>query len=252
MEDLNRPMRLQKYLAAAGLCSRREAEEWIADGKVKVNGKVAQIGQSVTPGDDQVMVGRTIVGAPTEERVVLAMNKPRGFLCTNSDTHGGRTVFELVPPEFSKKRLFCVGRLDKDSEGLLLLTDDGPLANRLMHPSGGVTKRYRVTVNRAFDPTLIPKLIKGAKVRVEPAVEGAKPGEEFLKFSKVLWSPEAPTELEIHLDQGRKREIRRLLEVFGFFVKELFRFQIGGFVMKKMPAGDCRKLSKKELEQLFK
>ena len=245
-------MRLQKYLATAGLCSRREAEEWISDGKVKVNGKVATIGQSVTPGEDQVMVGRTMVKPPTEERVVLVLNKPRGFLCTNADTHGGRTVFELVPPEFAKRRLFCVGRLDKDSEGLLLLTDDGDLANRIMHPTSGIVKRYQVMLNRPLDPTLVPKLLKGAKVKVDPVVEGGTPGEEFLQFTKVMINPENGAEVEVHLSQGRKREIRRLFQTFGFFVKELYRFQIGGFVMKKMPKGDCRKMTKKELEMLLK
>lgn len=244
-------MRLQKYLASAGLCSRREAEEWIADGRVKVNGKVAQTGQSVTPGEDRVTVGSRVVTLDADDKVVLALNKPKGFLCTNVDSHGGRTVFELVPPEFVKKRLFCVGRLDKDSEGLLLLTNDGALANRIMHPSGGIVKRYRVTVNRAFDPTLIPKLLRGAKVRTEPAVEGGKAGEEFLQFTHVGWTPEAPEALEIHLSQGRKREIRRLLEVFGFFVKTLYRYRIGRFEMKKMPAGDCRKMTKKEVDLLF-
>lgn len=251
-EDFSRPMRLQKYLAAAGLCSRREAEEWISDGKVKVNGKIATIGQSVTPGDDQVMVGRTIVPAPTQERVVLAMNKPRGYLCTNEDQFGGQTVFELIPPEFAKRRLFCVGRLDKDSDGLLLITDDGELANRIMHPSSGIVKRYRVRLNRPLDTTLIPKLLKGAKVPVEAVVEGGKPGEEFLQFTKVTVNPEDAAEVDVHLSQGRKREIRRLFQLFGFFVKELHRYQIGGFVMRKMPRGDCRKLTKKELEMLFK
>ena len=161
-------------------------------------------------------------------------------------------VFELVPREFSKKRLFCVGRLDKDSAGLLLLTDDGALANKIMHPSSGVVKRYQVTLNRALDPTLVPKLLKGAKVPVEAVVEGGKAGEEFLQFTKVMMNPDDATQVEVHLSQGRKREIRRLFQLFGFFVKELYRFQIGGFVMKKMPAGDCRKLSKKELEMLLK
>lgn len=252
MDDFNRPMRLQKYLAMAGLCSRREAEQWISDGKIKVNGKIAQVGQSVTNGEDQVMMGSRMIKLSDDARVMLVMNKPKGFLCTNMDMHGGRTVFEMIPPEFAKKRLFCVGRLDKDSEGLLLITDDGAMANRIMHPTGGITKRYRVTVNRAFDPSLIPRLLKGAKVPVEPVVEGGKPGEEFLQFTNVIWAPEAPMDLEIHLNQGRKREIRRLLELFGFFVKTLYRYQIGQFVLKKMPPGDCRKLSQKEIELIFK
>jgi 23S rRNA pseudouridine2605 synthase len=109
-----------------------------------------------------------------------------------------------------------------------------------MHPSGGIIKRYEITLNRDYDPTLTPRLLKGA---VE---EG-----EMLCFKKVIRHPEDPTRLEIHLDQGRKREIRRLLEIFGFHVKVLRRFQIGGLVLRKMPLGDCRPLSRKEIDEIF-
>jgi 23S rRNA pseudouridine2605 synthase len=195
----------------------------------------------MTPGADEVCVNGERITIAHANRVVLLLNKPRGFLCTNDDPQDGRTVFELVPPEFGTRKLFCVGRLDKDSEGMLLITDDGDFGNRVMHPSGGVVKRYRVSVNRPFDPVLIPRLLKGAK-----------DGDDFLKFRKVLWEQKNPTWLEIHLDQGRKREIRRLLEIFGFFVKTLHRFQIGSLIMRKMPAGDCRKLSQKEIALVFK
>jgi len=170
---------------------------------------------------------------------VLMMNKPKGYLCTNRDDFGGQTVFELVPPPWNKLRLFCVGRLDKDSEGLLLLTNDGELANRVMHPSGGVMKRYEVQVNRPFDVTLIPRLLKGVKDE-----------DEFLRFRKVMLAEGAPDRLEIHLDQGRKREIRRLLEIFGFHVKRLRRFQVGELVLRRMPEGDCRLLSQKEIAMI--
>ncbi len=235
------PIRLQKFLSQAGVCSRRAAEDLIANGVVTVNGQPAQLGQSVSPARDEVRVNGEKITLPDEAQVVLLLHKPRGFLCSNMDPHHSRTVFELVPPEFSHRKLFCVGRLDKDSEGMLLLTDNGDLANRIMHPSGGVLKRYHVTLNRPFDPVLIPRLLKGAR-----------DGEDFLKFKTVLWDPRLPTQMEIHLDQGRKREIRRLLEIFGFFVKTLHRFQIGGLVMRKMPPGDCRKLSQKEIALLFK
>jgi 23S rRNA pseudouridine2605 synthase len=236
----NEAMRLQKYLSQAGVCSRRAAEELILNGVVSVNGTVAELGQSVVSGRDEVRINGEKVVIQDARRVVLLLNKPRGFLCTNSDPEHGRTVFELVPPEFSKRKLFCVGRLDKDSEGMLLITDDGDFANRVMHPSNGVTKRYRVTVNRPFDPALIPRLLKGAK-----------DGTDLLRFKRVIWDKLEATRIEIHLDQGRKREIRRLLEIFGFFVKTLFRFQIGGLVLRKMPVGDCRKLSQKEITQVL-
>jgi 23S rRNA pseudouridine2605 synthase len=234
------PLRLQKFLSQAGVCSRRAAEALILEGAVTVNGRPAVLGQSVSPGADIVRVNGGRVGAGPEKRVVLLLNKPSGFLCSNADPHHGRTVFDLIPPEFAGRKLFCVGRLDKDSEGMLLITDDGDFANRVTHPSGGVVKRYRVTVNRPFDPVLLPRLLKGVK-----------DGEDFLKFKRVLWDKLEPERLEIHLDQGRKREIRRLLEIFGFFVKTLFRFQIGALVMRKMPAGDCRKLSQKEIALVF-
>jgi 23S rRNA pseudouridine2605 synthase len=233
-------MRLQKYLSQAGVCSRRTAEELILNGVVRVNGVAAELGQSVVAGKDEVRVNGDLVTIRDTKRVVLLLNKPRGFLCTNSDPGMGRTVFELVPPEYAGRKLFCVGRLDKDSEGMLLITDDGDFANRVIHPSSGILKRYRVTVNRPFDPTLIPRLLKGAR-----------DGEDFLRFHRVIWDKLTPVSLEIHLQQGRKREIRRLLEIFGFYVKTLFRFQIGGLVLRKMPLGDCRKLTQKELALLL-
>ena len=231
-------VRIQKYLSEAGVCSRREAERLVAEGRVTVNGVLAKTGQPVRPGEDVVKVGHKVVAAPAR-KIVLMMNKPRGYLCTNKDEFGGQTVFELVPPPWDKLRLFCVGRLDKDSEGLLLLTNDGELANRIMHPSGGILKRYEVQVNRAFDRDLIPRLLKGVKDE-----------EDFLRFRKVLPSEESPDRLEIHLDQGRKREIRRLLEIFGFHVKRLRRFQVGGLVLRRMPEGDCRLLSQKEIAMI--
>lgn len=232
-------MRIHKFLAQAGICSRREAERLVSEGLVTINGKVAGTGQPVDPSVDVVRYrGREVKSL--SRNVVLMMNKPRGFLCTNVDNHGGHTVFEMVPPEYKALRLFCVGRLDKDSEGLLLLTNDGALANKVMHPSGGVIKKYEVHLNRDYDSKLTPKLLKGAME------EG-----ELLKFKKVIRSPDDPKQLEIHLDQGRKREIRRLLEIFGFHVKVLKRFQIGSLVLRKMPLGDCRPLSRKEIDQIF-
>lgn len=232
-------MRIHKFLATAGVCSRREAERLVAEGVVTINGKVASVGQPVDPAVDAVRCRGQLI-RPLARAVVLMMNKPRGFLCTNDDSHGGHTVFEMVPPEYRELRLFCVGRLDKDSEGLLLLTNDGDLANKVMHPSGGIIKRYEITLNRDYDPALTPRLIKGA------FEEG-----EHLRFKKVIRHPDRPDQLEVHLDQGRKREIRRLFEIFGFHVKELRRFQIGNLVIRKMPLGDCRPLSRKEIDLIF-
>lgn len=237
-------IRLQKFLSQAEICSRRAAEKLIADGEITVNGHVAELGQSVVPDEDDVRLNGRKITLEARSRIVLMMNKPRGCVCTNLDPHEARTVFSYVPPEYASHKLFCVGRLDKDSEGLLLITNDGDLANRIIHPSSDILKRYEVTLNRDFDPALTPRLLKGVKLKNE------NDEDEFLQFANVVRFPD-PRRLEIHLKQGRKREIRRLFEVFGFFVKTLVRFQIGGLILKKMPAGDCRKLSQKEIDSIF-
>lgn len=235
----NEKIRLQKFLSQAEVCSRRKAEALIADGMVRVNGKVATLGQSIVPAEDIVKIGSKTIAAGTRENIILMMNKPRGYVCTNLDPHNAQTVFQLVPAEYARHKLFCVGRLDKDSEGLLLITNDGDLANKIIHPSSDIIKRYEVTLNRDYDPALTPRLLKGVKDE-----------DDFLRFTNVIRFPDG-CKLEIHLNQGRKREIRRLFEIFGFYVKTLVRFQIGGLILKKMPPGDCRKLSKREIESIF-
>ncbi len=238
-------IRLQKFLSQAEVCSRRKAEEMIVDGLVRVNGKVAVLGQRVVPDVDEVRIGNKVIKTTEHERVVLLMNKPRGFVCTNFDPNSAQTVFSLIPEAYVDYKLFCVGRLDKDSEGMLIITNDGELANRIIHPSSDILKRYEVRLNREYDPALTPRLLKGVKVKNE------KGEDEFLRFANVMRFPNDGARLEIHLNQGRKREIRRLFEVFGFFVKELRRFQIGGLILKKMSQGECRKLSQKEIELIF-
>ncbi|MBQ8723669.1 MAG: rRNA pseudouridine synthase [Opitutales bacterium] len=237
-------IRLQKYLSQAEVCSRRAAETLITNGEITVNGEIAELGQTVVPGEDDVRLNGKKITLESRSRIVLMMNKPRGYVCTNLDPHNAQTVFQLIPPEYAAHKLFCVGRLDKDSEGLLLITNDGELANNIIHPSSNILKRYEVTLNRDFDPALTPRLLKGVKLKNE------NDEDEFLQFANIVRFPDS-RKLEIHLKQGRKREIRRLFEVFGFFVKTLVRFQIGGLILKKMPAGDCRKLSQKEIDSIF-
>ena len=237
-------IRLQKYLSQAEVCSRRAAETLITNGEITVNGEIAELGQTVVPGEDDVRLNGKKIRLESRSRIVLMMNKPRGYVCTNLDPHNAQTVFQLIPPEYAAHKLFCVGRLDKDSEGLLLITNDGELANNIIHPSSNILKRYEVTLNRDFDPALTPRLLKGVKLKNE------NDEDEFLQFANIVRFPDS-RKLEIHLKQGRKREIRRLFEVFGFFVKTLVRFQIGGLILKKMPAGDCRKLSQKEIDSIF-
>lgn len=236
------PMRLQKFMAEAGIASRRKSEEMIREGRVELNGQLAEIGQRVRPEDKVQIDGRT-VRLPKTESLTLIMNKPKGVLCTNFDPHDGQTVFTLLPEELQNERLFCAGRLDKDSEGMLILTNDGDLANRITHPSGGVVKRYRVMLNRPLDGVVIPKMLQGV------TREG-----ELLFALKVIPAPLGPDKekrCEVHLQQGRKREIRRIFEAFGYRVKKLKRIQMGKLVMKKLPPGAARPLTRKELELLF-
>lgn len=235
--------RIQKIIANAGHCSRREAEGLIEDGLVRVNGKIAQLGWKATR-QDAIFINNKPLRLNTESPVTLLLNKPKGLLCTNSDPHGGQTVFDLLPNDLQKKRLFCAGRLDKDSEGLLVLTNDGDLAHRLTHPSTEVVKRYRVVLNRDFRKEDIAKLL-----------EGAVDDGDFLKAEKVIPAPAVGKghlrRLEVRLHHGKKREVRRLFEANHYYVKKLVRVQIGGCILKNIPKGGIKILGKKDIERLF-
>ena len=235
--------RIQKLIANAGICSRREAERIIENGNVRVNGKIAQLGDKATL-EDAIFVNNKPILRKEERSITLIMNKPKGVLCTNSDPHADRTVFELLPPDLQRQRLFCAGRLDKDSEGLLVITNNGDLAHRLTHPSNQVVKRYRVVLHRDFNKADTQKLLAGTEY------EG-----DFLKAEKVIPAPQAgegyQRRLEVHLHPGKKREVRRLFEANRYFVKKLVRHQIGSIVLKNIPRGGIKILGKKDIERLF-
>ncbi len=237
-------MRIQKYISQCGICSRREAERKIEEGLVFVNGEPASIGQDIDPETDKVVVDGERAKGIVEEKYVLAMNKPKGCLCSNSDPFEAKTVFDLLPEPFSEMKLFCCGRLDKNSKGLLILTNDGDLANKITHPSSGITKRYHVMLNRPLDEKIIPALLRGVKC------EG-----ETLRAERIIpdasGSENAARRAEVWLKQGRKREIRRMFEAMGYFVKELKRVQIGGFVLKRIPEGAIKILGKKDIQKLL-
>jgi 23S rRNA pseudouridine2605 synthase len=239
------PVRLQKYLADSGLCSRRAAEALIAQGEVWVNGAVATLGQKVTPGVDKVTASGKGVRSTAQPRLTLAMHKPRGLACTNDDPHNPDTVFTVLPREFAKFRFFCAGRLDKDSEGLVILTTDGDLAQRLTHPSNLVTKRYHVILESPFPSRRLPLLVKGVMVE----------GERLKVERAALLNPNASdeaTELDVHMHHGKKREIRLLFTTLGYDVKRLRRYQIGAFQVKGFPMRAMKQLTPKEIELLFK
>lgn len=237
-------MRIQKYISQCGVCSRREAERKILEGDVEVNGIPAEIGQDVNPEADKVSVDGALVRGIVEDKVVLAMNKPKGYICSNGDPFKAQTVFDLLPEPFASMKLFCCGRLDKNSQGLLLLTNDGDLANKITHPSSGVVKRYHVLLNRDLDAKIIPVLLRGV------LCDGEK-----LKASKIIPDSsnlsDSPRRVEVWLNQGRKREIRRMFEAMGYFVKELKRYQIGGLVLKRIPEGAVKILGKADIEKIF-
>ncbi len=241
-EPAERP-RLQKFIAEAGLCSRRKAEEWIANGRVTINGEKAELGRRVNANADVVRINGRRVKAPTSGKVVLVMNKPRGYACTNEDPHADLIVIDLLPKRYAGHRLFCAGRLDKDSEGLLVLTDDGSLAHRLTHPSSEVKKIYSLKLSRPFEPEHVPLLQKGKEV------DG-----EFLRIDKIRShksNKESLRKVELEMGHGKKREIRRLFAVFGYRVERLKRVRIGRFSTRNLSRGQVRELSPEEIDLLF-
>lgn len=237
-------VRLQKFLADAGVCSRRAAEQLITQGEVWVNGKHATIGQKVNPETDKITVEGTQIRAATQPKITLAVHKPRGLVCSNDDPHNPDTIFTLLPRELSKYRFFCAGRLDKDSEGLVILTTDGELAQRLTHPSNLVTKRYLVVLETGFPRTRIPRLLSGV------TIEGERLKVEYAN----LINPNAgglATSLDVHMHHGKKREIRQLFLALGHPVKRLRRYQIGAFPLKGIPLRGGKQLSPAQIEALF-
>ena len=238
-------MRINKYISQCGVCSRREAERKILDAAVTVNGEIAHLGMDIAEGD-KVMVDGKILKGIVSEKVVLAMNKPKGYLCTNEDPFdGGKTVFDILPAPYNNMKLFCCGRLDKNSQGLTILTNDGDLANKITHPSSGIIKRYRILLNRKFDPEVIPSLLRGV------VNEGETLRAHKIFFNPASKIPDSDRRLEVWLQQGRKREIRRMFEAVGYFVKELKRFRIGAFELKRIPEGTCKRLGAAEIKKLL-
>ena len=237
-------IRLQKYIADAGVCSRRAAEVLIAQGEVWVNGAKAELGQKILPGADKVTISGKSVRPVAQPRITLAMNKPRGLLCSNDDPHHAETIFSVLPREFAKYRFFCAGRLDMDSEGLVILTTDGDLAHRLMHPSNVVVKRYHVILKQPFPAARLPLLVKGI------VLEGERLKVERAALINPTAAGTAPS-LDVHMHHGKKREIRLLFTTLGYDVKRLRRYQIGALQVKGIPLHAMKQLSTKEIEMLF-
>ena len=226
-------MRLNRYLALCGLGSRRACEEIILGGSVRINGRpVRELSTVVQPGDTVVAKGREV--RPAAARYI-ALNKPPGFLSSRASQGGKPTIYDLLPREAAN--LAHVGRLDAESEGLLLLSNDGALAQALTHPSRHVEKEYEVILDKAFDAKFIPKLLKGVYLE-----------EGRAKAAHV--HVEAPNKLRVILTQGINRQIRRMFAALGYKVKRLTRTRLGPLRLGRLPRSAWRELTQRELEAL--
>lgn len=226
-------MRINRYLASAGLGSRRSCEELVRDGKVRVNGSVVEDLATRVEDDDRV----TVSGRPVhlETKLVLALNKPVGYICSRTDLENRKTIFNLLPQ--SGPRLFYVGRLDKDSEGLLIVTNDGQLCQELSHPKHKISKTYEVGLKPRFDSVHTPKLLKGFQIE-----SGYARMEEVFPLNDFL--------IKVVLAQGLKRQIRYMFGKLGYRVNHLKRTHIGGLALGPLKKGEFRKLTPRDLKRI--
>lgn len=240
--NIMEPIRLNKFLAQAGVCSRRKADELIALGKVNVNGQVVvELGCKITPNSDTVKVDGEIIALPnaTEKDVYLVLNKPIQVVCTVSDPEGRPTILDCLPEAFKDTRLYPVGRLDYFSEGLLILTNDGTLTHRLTHPRYYLEKIYEVRVRETPTPEDIARMEKGMHL---------KEGEQLAPV-KVRFDSDSNT-LFLTLHQGVNRQIRRMCRDLGLTILKLKRLQTGPLTLGNLPTGECRELTDHEITTL--
>ena len=234
-------VRLNKHIADSGVCSRRKADELILEGKVRVNGKTAVPGLQVNPKIDEVFVNNKPLQSAAE-KVYFLFNKPMQVMTTMSDPQGRPTVADYV--KHLKVRVFPVGRLDWDTEGLLLLTNDGEFANRVMHPKHGIAKTYLAKLNGQPSDEHLKKLrygvtIQGGKARALLAEKLNRRGSEQYDWIKIV------------IDEGRNRQVRRMIEKIGFDVKKLQRVAIGRLTMGDLERGALRELGPKDIIRIF-
>lgn len=238
-------IRISKYFTDCGIMSRRAAEEEIKLGKITVNGRIATLGEKIDPEvDDVIWHGRPIKPS-VDEKICIMLNKPRGIVCTANDEKGRKNVTDLCrdvrDKDGKKVRLYPVGRLDMDSDGLLLLTNDGSLANKLTHPSHSVPKIYHVTLCGRFDPESLHTL--GEPVELD--------GRLTMGVNiRAVKTDDASTVAEFQLFEGRNRQIRRMCELHGVKIQRLQRVAIGELKLGELAEGKWRKLTQNEMEYL--
>ncbi len=232
-------MRINKFLASAGLGSRRKCEEFVTSGKITINGKVeTNLAFDVAKNDKVFFEGKRIL--PPEKFTYVMMHKPKGYLTSVGDDRNRKTVMELLPPEF--KSLMPVGRLDFNSEGLLLFTNDGDTAQNIMRPSKEVVKVYQVKVEGEVKDSDIEAMQKGVTL-----IDGTKFKECKVKILEIK---DRKTKLEIEITEGKNREIRKIFDNFGYNVIFLKRVAIGTIKLGGLTRGTCRLLRQSEIEYL--
>jgi len=234
-------LRLQKFIADAGICSRRKAEELIANGEVKVNGVVVDVmGVNVSDGDEVIVSGKKITH--TDKKVYYMLNKPKGYVTTVKDQFGRPCVLDLIDGDI-EKRVYPAGRLDYNTEGLLILTNDGDFVNSIIHPSNKIEKKYIAVINGKITDENIEKLKKGV------IVDGKKtqPAKAFLSE---IFKDKCVVELTI--TEGRNRQVRKMFEAVGHHVIELQRVSVGNLELGNLKLGKIRKLNPGEVNALLK
>lgn len=233
-------VRLQKIIADSGYCSRRRAEQYIQNGEVKVNGRPCSIGDKADPRNDLITVNGEKIRADGVTLRYIKLYKPRGYVTTMSDEQGRKTITDLL--DGIEERVYPIGRLDRTSEGLLLLTNDGSFANDIMHPTKHVAKTYRVTVAEKVTEDQINKLMAG--VEIEPNVM-TRPC-----IVNILLEEEERTVLEFIIKEGKNRQIRRMCEAVNLTVKRLRRTSIAGVKLGMLKPGEYADLTKEEMRIL--
>ncbi|MBR5388185.1 MAG: rRNA pseudouridine synthase [Clostridia bacterium] len=230
-------MRINKYLAESGVCSRRAADKLISDGEVAVNGKICGLGQEVESGDTVTVGGRTVT--PLKAFDYYIMNKPKGYVCTVKDDKDRKTVMDLLPQNV--KRVFPVGRLDYDTEGLLILTNDGELTFKLTHPKNEIPKTYSVKTEKPMTEKDINALRSGVVI---DGVRTKKCNVRLIETTKTH------TKFNITITEGKNRQIRKMVESVNNNVSFLKRIKVGELKLSGLDRGEVRKLTKEEVEYL--
>lgn len=231
--------RLQKVIANSGYCSRRKAEELISDGKVRVNGQViSELGFKVD-GNDEIMIGNKVISR--EEKEYILLNKPRGVVTTTSDEKNRKTVIDLIDTD---KRLYPVGRLDYDTTGALLLTNDGELTNLLIHPRNKVDKVYIAKVKGFFDKESALTMSRGV------VIDGVKTAKSFVKLRKYDKKSDSSI-VEVIIHEGKNHQVKKMFSAVGFEVLKLKREKEGFFDLKNLQSGEFRKLTPKEVKRVY-